>query len=134
LLMLRRADFLQLIHRVPAIAVALLGELAARLRRTDEQVGGLALLDVHNRVARTLLHLAASRGEESDEGLVIKQRLTHQQLANMAGTTRETVTRVLKQLERDGYIRASGRHLVVLKGSSEALAEDGLGSTGLEDE
>jgi len=134
LFMLKRADFLQLIAKVPAIAVALLEELAARLRRTDEQVGGLALLDVHNRVARTLLRLAADRGRECDDGLIIQQRLTHQQLANMAGTTRETVTRVLKQLERDGYIRSEGRDIIVLGGGSEAMGEDGLVGSGADDE
>jgi len=113
LLMLRRQDFLGLVRRVPEIAVALLEALAARLRRTDEQVGGLALLDVHNRVAQTILRLAVDRGVESDEGLILEQRPTHQQLANMAGTTRETVTRVLSQLERDGYVTSRGRRLLV---------------------
>ena len=134
LLMLRRPEFLQLLGKVPAIAVALLEELASRLRRTDEQIGGLALLDVHNRVARTLLHLAATSGEASDDGLAIQQRLTHQQLANMAGTTRETVTRVLKQLERDGYIRSEGRSIIVLSGGSQAMGADDLVASGADDD
>jgi CRP/FNR family transcriptional regulator/CRP/FNR family cyclic AMP-dependent transcriptional regulator len=133
LIMLTRPDFLQLVGRVPAIAVALLEELAARLRRTDEQVGGLALLDVHNRVARIILRLAADRGEETDEGIRIKQRLTHQQLANMAGTTRETVTRVLKQLERDGYITTRDRQIVVRRDGG-SLEDDGLPLAGVEEE
>lgn len=120
LLMLRRRDFLGLVRRVPDIAVALLEALAARLRRTDEQIGGLALLDVHNRVAQTIMRLAVDQGVVSDEGLLLEQRPTHQQLANMAGTTRETVTRVLSQLERDGYVSSSGRRLLIRRESSQS--------------
>lgn len=114
LVMIRRTDFLQLLTSIPQIAVSLLEELASRLRRTDDQVGGLALLNVHNRISKTILHLAANRGVETEEGILIEERPTHQQLANMSGTTRETVTRVLKQLEADGYVVARGRQLLVL--------------------
>ena len=114
LLMLRRSDFLDLVGRVPRIAVSLLEELASRLRRTDDQVEGLALLDVHHRVAKTLLRMAEDGGQTSPEGILIRRRPTHQQLANMSGTTRETVTRALKQLQDEGYIRISGRQILIL--------------------
>ena len=114
LLMLRRSDFLDLVGRVPQIAVSLLEELASRLRRTDDQVEGLALLDVHHRVAKTLLRMAEDGGHTSPEGILVRRRPTHQQLANMSGTTRETVTRALKQLQDEGYIRISGRQILIL--------------------
>jgi CRP-like cAMP-binding protein len=114
LLMLRRSDFTALLHRQPRIAVALLEELAARLRRSDHQFAGLALLDVTNRVARTLLYLAEERGLATPEGMLLEERPTHQELACMAGTTRETVTRVLGQLEEQGYLRSHGRQLLIL--------------------
>jgi CRP/FNR family transcriptional regulator/CRP/FNR family cyclic AMP-dependent transcriptional regulator len=114
LLMLRRSDFLSLVGRVPQIAISLLEELASRLRRTDDQVEGLALLDVHHRIAKTLLRMAQDGGQTSPEGILIRQRPTHQQLANMSGTTRETVTRALKQLQDEGYIRISGRQILIL--------------------
>jgi CRP/FNR family transcriptional regulator/CRP/FNR family cyclic AMP-dependent transcriptional regulator len=119
LVMLKRSDFLGLVERVPQIAVTLLEELASRLRRTDDQVEGLALLDVHNRVAKTLLRLAGDSGEPSADGILIRRRPTHQQLANMAGTTRETVTRALKQLQREGYIRVKGREILILSETDE---------------
>jgi CRP-like cAMP-binding protein len=77
-------------------------------------VEGLALLDVHHRVAKTLLRMAEDGGQKSPEGILIRKRPTHQQLANMAGTTRETVTRTLKQLQDEGYIRISGRQIFIL--------------------
>ncbi len=120
LLMLRRSDFLDLVGRIPQIAVSLLEELASRLRRTDDQVEGLALLDVHHRVAKTLLRMAEDGGQTSPEGILIRRRPTHQQLANMSGTTRETVTRALKQLQDEGYIRISGRQILILADATPA--------------
>ena len=64
LIVLRRQDFLQLVHKAPQIAIALLAELAGRLRRTDRQIEGLALLDVTTRISETLLQLAGDRGVE----------------------------------------------------------------------
>jgi len=115
LLMLRRHDLLQLITEVPQIGVALLEELATRLRRSDGQVEGLALLSVANRVAKTLLLLATDHGVVKPQGILLRDRPTHQHLANMTGTTRETVTRVLKQLEEQGYIAVNGREILILK-------------------
>ncbi|MFP6591933.1 MAG: Crp/Fnr family transcriptional regulator [Candidatus Latescibacterota bacterium] len=120
LLMLRRSDFLDLVGRIPQIAVSLLEELASRLRRTDDQVEGLALLDVHHRVAKTLLRMAEDGGHTSPEGILVRRRPTHQQLANMSGTTRETVTRALKQLQDEGYIRISGRQILILADATPA--------------
>ena len=115
LYMVRRSDFLQLITRVPEIAVGLLAELAARLRRTDRKIEGLALLDVTSRISETLLQLADDQGEQAEDGIVLKSRPTHQQLANMSGTTRETVSRVLKRLESQGYISVKGRTITIVR-------------------
>jgi len=113
--MVRRADFLQLIYKVPKIAIALLAELAARLRKTDRKIEGLALLDVTSRISETLLQLATDQGEQREEGIHLANRPTHQQLANMSGTTRETVSRVLKRLKSQGYIVTKGRTITILK-------------------
>ena len=113
--MVRRTDFLQLIYKVPKISIALLAELAARLRKTDRKIEGLALLDVTSRISETLLQLATDQGEQREEGIHLATRPTHQQLANMSGTTRETVSRVLKRLENQGYIVTKGRTITILK-------------------
>ncbi|MEC9380488.1 MAG: Crp/Fnr family transcriptional regulator [Candidatus Latescibacterota bacterium] len=114
LYMLRRSDFLQLVYKVPQIAVGLLAELAARLRKTDRKIEGLALLDVTSRISETLLQLADEHGTETDGGVLLKSRPTHQQIANMSGTTRETVSRVLKRLEKQGYISTEGRTITIV--------------------
>ena len=115
LYMVRRADFLQLIYTVPQIAVGLLAELAARLRKTDRKIESLALLDVTSRISETLLQLADEQGSETKFGVSLEERPTHQQLASMSGTTRETVSRVLKRLEGQGYISSEGRSMTILR-------------------
>ena len=115
LYMVRRADFLQLIYKVPQIAVGLLAELVARLRKTDRKIEGLALLDVTSRISETLLQLADEQGSETKFGVSLEERPTHQQLASMSGTTRETVSRVLKRLEGQGYISSEGRSITILR-------------------
>ena len=114
LYMLRRSDFLPLVYKAPQIAVGLLAELAARLRKTDRKIGGLALLDVTSRISETLLQLADERGTETDGGVLLKNRPPHQQIANMSGTTRETVSRVLKRLEKQGYISTESRTITIV--------------------
>lgn len=115
LLMLRRPEFLDLIRRIPEIATKLLAEMTSRLRRADRKIESLALLNVTGRIAGTLLQLAEQNGESTQEGTIIRNRPTHQELANMSGTTRETVTRVLKRLERDGYIVSLGKDILILE-------------------
>jgi CRP/FNR family cyclic AMP-dependent transcriptional regulator len=69
----------------------------------------LALLDVYGRVARTLLDLAT---EEAGE-LAVRQRLTHQDIANMVGASREMVSRIMKDLVNGGYIRIEDRRITI---------------------
>ena len=61
------------------------------------------------------MEIAVEVGVQTEEGVVIRKRPTHQMIASMSGTARETVTRVLKQLKDDGYIRSEGRELVIVK-------------------
>ena len=114
LLMVRRADFLRFIQKSPQTAIKLLSVLASRLRITDRKIEGLALSDVTGRITQTLLQLADEQGLPTQEGVLIKDRPTHQDLANMSGTTRETVSRILKRLENQGYIIPRGRDLLIV--------------------
>lgn len=114
LLMVRRADFLRLVMNTPQIAIKLLSVLAGRLRKTDRKIEGLALLDVTGRITQTLLQLAEDQGAPYPDGVLIRNRPTHQNLAKMSGTTRETVSRVLKRLENQGYIVHKNKDLLIV--------------------
>jgi len=95
----------------PELAMGLIRNLVKCVRSLTEQVKGLALLDVYGRIAQTLTSLAK---EQQDE-LVIEQRLTHQDIANMVGASREMVSRILKDLSTGGYIRIEDRKIIIAK-------------------
>jgi len=113
LLSLCRADFQSSLTENRSIMGALIRVLAARLRRANQQISTLALLDVYGRVASVILDMARDEGRRLKDGRVVFRRATHQEIANRIGTTRETVTRMLKDLERHGLIHVEGREMVL---------------------
>ena len=115
LLVLSRDDLLRHIAAHPRTALNLLGEMADRLRRADESIAQLALCDVNERLVHRLIGLAREEGTEAPEGLMVRRRPTQQELANMIGSCRETISRAFNQLARDGMIIPRGRSLVVTR-------------------
>jgi len=122
-LMLDRADFVRFVETKPSVALSILGEMSRRLREADQKIGSLALLDVYGRVARALLDLAKKEGEKTETGVIVKERPTHQQLAGMVGTSRETVSRVMSELQRQGFLRTQGKRLIL---TNENTLEESL--------
>lgn len=108
LLVLRREDFQAQIEAHPGIALKLLRVMVGRLRRADEKIGGLVLLDVNGRVAQLLLDLAEESG-----GPKITRRLTHHTIAQMIGSSRETVSRAMRELVDKGCIEVSRREITI---------------------
>jgi len=108
LVVLRREDFQPILAQTPAIALALLKELSRRLRRVDEKVGSLVLLDVNGRVAQLLLELADEAGGER-----ITRHLTHHTIAQMIGSSRETVSRTMRDLVDKGLIAVSRKDILI---------------------
>ena len=108
LLVLRRDDFQARLEEQPKIALKLLRVLVQRLRRADEKIGGLVLLDVNGRVAQLLLDLAEESG-----GPKITRRLTHHTIAQMIGSSRETVSRAMRELVERGTIDVSRREITI---------------------
>src|SRR5512142_352287 len=124
LLVLSRAAFQEHLAAHPRSALRVLTELSRRLRRADEVIGNLALLDVYGRLAGKLRELAASDGEEREGGILIRQRPTQAEIAAMIGTSRETVSRALSELARRGFLEMSGKKLLLRRAflSEEARA------------
>jgi CRP/FNR family transcriptional regulator, cyclic AMP receptor protein len=118
LLVIRREDFQDLLKQAPGLGLALLRELSRRLRRVDEKVGSLVLLDVNGRVAQLLLDLADEAGSDR-----ITRRLTHHTIAQMIGSSRETVSRTMRELIDKGHIEVSRREILIKdRGALEASA------------
>jgi len=110
---LYQKDFLAIVEKRPEVLINLLSAFSARLRKANHQIGSLALLDVYGRVAGVLLEMAREHGVRLKEGRIRFRRPTHQEIANMIGATRETVSRTISDLHRQGYIEISGKNVII---------------------
>jgi CRP-like cAMP-binding protein len=114
LLVIRREEFLQLLRDYPQIAINLLKELAQRIRKSDEHIKSLSLQDATGRVASTLLRIAEDSGVFRRGQVEIMELPLQQDLANMAGTSRETISRVIKSLCEEGYLKKVSGKIIIL--------------------
>jgi len=112
-LTLARNEFLDILEQYPKISISLLEELTNRLRKSDQQIESLSLSDVEQRIGITLIRLAEELGTIKQGSVKIKNLPFQQDIANMAGTSRETVSRTFKLLEEKGLLFRQGRQLVI---------------------
>jgi CRP/FNR family cyclic AMP-dependent transcriptional regulator len=110
LLIISKNDFMEIFSSNP-IAFNLLKGLTTRLREANKKIESLALLDVYGRIARVLNQLAKSQ----EEKMVIEEKLTHQEIANMIGSSREMVSLILKELSNGGYITVDKKLITINK-------------------
>jgi len=101
LAMISKTEFKACLRSNPEVAMQVIRGLVMRLKNATENVRSLALLDVYGRVARVLLQLAQEEGGKQ----VIREKLTHQDIADRVGSSREMVSRILKDLKAGGYIQ-----------------------------
>lgn len=106
--------FNQLIDQEVNFAARLVRALAHRQRAIEGRIEQLAFKDVHAKMAELLLRLAEEEGVIETGGLLIAMKITHQEMANLVGSTRETVSLTLAQFRKKGLIRIQGRKIVVL--------------------
>ena len=113
-LTLDRNDFIAVVNDYPQIAVQLLKELARRLRKSDRQIASLSLSDAEKRIALCIIRFADEQGVIQNGKVSIPKTPIQQDIANMAGTSRETVSRALGLLEREDLIERNGREIIIL--------------------
>jgi CRP-like cAMP-binding protein len=112
-LTLSRNNFLEILQDYPKISISLLDELTQRIRKSDQQIESLSLSDVEQRIGITLIRLAEELGTIKQGNVKIKNLPYQQDIANMAGTSRETVSRTFKLLEEKGLVTREGRKLTI---------------------
>jgi CRP-like cAMP-binding protein len=110
---IEREAFLDLIDHTPGIGRLLVIALSERLRAANALITSTTSQDIRSRLASLLLNLMQSFGEPAENGTVISLRLTNQELANMIGTTRETVNRTLNRFWDEHMIDMRTTHIVV---------------------
>ena len=113
-LTLDRNDFIAVVNDYPQIAVQLLKELARRLRKSDRQIASLSLSDAEKRIALCIIRFADEQGVIQNGKVSIPKTPIQQDIANMAGTSRETVSRAVGLLEKEDLIERNGRELIII--------------------
>ena len=113
LFMLHRGDFLKAVNDYPSIGIALLRELTSRLRKADQQIKSLSLKDAAGRVATVVLQLADDVGVFRKGKVEIDELPLQQDLANMAGTSRETISRMIHKFIKKGHLQLQGNKLII---------------------
>jgi len=113
LFIIHRREFLELMENSPQIVTSLMSELTRRLRKANEQIEDLSLKDAVGRVASVIIRLADDIGKIRKGEVVIEDFPVQQDLANMAGTSRETISRTIHQFMRHEYVEQKGNTLII---------------------
>lgn len=117
---IKRQNFERAIAEYPQLSLAVIHMLGRRLRQAHTAIAEFVAGDVRSRLAQILVKFSeASR--RADGATVIENRLTHQDLANMIGATRTTVTKILNEWKRRGVVEVGHRSILIL--DREALVE-----------
>lgn len=114
-LVLERDSFVALLECTPRLVRKLAQTLGRRLRKANELIHSLAFLDAHGKVARVLLTLVQNTEQAPAGGSKPALQLTQRTLAELAGTSRETTTRVLGDLQQAGYLRLKSGTITILE-------------------
>jgi CRP/FNR family cyclic AMP-dependent transcriptional regulator len=111
ILIISKEDFQDSLSSNPDLIFSLVRVLLERFRKADEKIESLALMNVYGRVADFLMQIA----EPKEGEWVIREALTHQEIADMVGASRETVSRTIKELQDAGYISIKKRQITIHK-------------------
>lgn len=110
---LSRKRFARLLSSIPAVALNFIRILSRRLVHVEKGVSEFSHTWSYHRLAKVLLQLCEEHGEDSPGGVLIRLALTHADLAEMIGTTRETVTNQMNRFKRMGLVATRGRRIVI---------------------
>lgn len=114
LFIIQRAEFLELLRNYPDVSIALLQELSRRLRAATLKIKALSLKDAEGKVATVLMQIADEVGKIKQGVVEIEDLPYQQELANMAGTSRETISRTLHAFAKKGMIELEGSKVRIL--------------------
>ena len=120
-LCINKTNFEALISRNPRMPLFIMRVLGSRIRQAHDTIRDLVVCDVPARMAQLLIKLGQICGSSRDEVIVIEKKFTHQEMANMIGATRTTVTEVLNEFKKHKWIDYDGSKIILL--DSKSLAE-----------
>lgn len=110
-----RADFHNLLMSNDKVVRQIIQVLCARLRQVWKQIQSLSYSSAEARIRGGVLELARKHGIPDSRGIIIDVKITHQEMAEMVGTSRETVTRTIARLRDEGILQLDGRRMILLE-------------------
>jgi len=116
---LSKGSLMEILGAIPTVSKNFIRLLSKRLTKVEMEFGDFGHTWSYNRLGKILLQLCEEHGKETPKGIVIPLHLTHEDLANLIGTTRETVTTQMIRFRRMGLVKRQDRFLVVDKSRLE---------------
>ena len=113
LLQLGKKDVISLLQNKPELTIKLLSLTMEKLRKANEKIQSLTFLDVRTRIHKLILKLVQDYGIQTSEGLLIDYKMTHQQMADLIGSVRETVSKILAEWQQQGWILMKNRKIMI---------------------
>src|SRR5262245_47573433 len=110
---LPRQEFERIVQKEATVGYKLTKIVASRRREVENKIEQLIFKDVNAKLAELLLRLASEYGIEDARGTLVSLKITHQEMANLIGSTRETVSLTLSQFKRKGLIQTDGRKVIL---------------------
>jgi CRP-like cAMP-binding protein len=108
-----RPLFEQILLKEGLIGSRLVKVVAQRRREVENKIEQLIFKDVNAKLAELLLRLGEEYGIDDARGTLVSLKITHQEMANLIGSTRETVSLTLSQFKRRGFIHTEGRKVIL---------------------
>jgi CRP-like cAMP-binding protein len=121
LIIIDRNIFLEILKKNPYIVYHIILALCKRIRWTDKHLNTLAFLSSHGKVAKLLLDMAKEKGKKIGNNIFITHKLTRQEMANIVGTSRETLTRIIIEYQNEKIIETKKNQIIIL--NEEKLKE-----------
>lgn len=115
-------ELLAIVQKYPSIVLGVTKLIGMRRKRVERRLRNLLFRSNRDRVIHLLLELTEKYGRRSEAGVELQIRLSHQEMASIIGSTRETVTVVLGQLQNEGLLKIARRRIILL--STEKLATE----------
>jgi CRP/FNR family cyclic AMP-dependent transcriptional regulator len=110
---IQRPEFERLLQTQAMLGYRMTKTLAQRRREVEAKIENLVFKDVNSKLAELLLRLATEYGVDDARGTLVALKITHQEMANLIGSTRETVSLTLAQFKRKGLIQTEGRKVII---------------------
>ncbi|PIU82812.1 MAG: hypothetical protein COS68_07350 [Elusimicrobia bacterium CG06_land_8_20_14_3_00_38_11] len=108
-----RNDFLELLSEYPQTCLVIISMLASRLREADKEISALTFQNSLGRTAMILCDLAEKHGVKKNKDILIDIELTHQDLAEMAGTAREVITKIISTFKKANCLKFDNKKLLI---------------------